>query len=238
MAEDREYREVADLLLELASRRFPAVEGLAEFLDAVEKANAGRVRQILAQNPNLARSSDDTGDTGLHRAAAIGHFDLMSLLLDSGAQVDAVRGDGFRPIHCALRRGRKPALNAGATAGILLGRGSTYNIYPAAVFGDEAYVREALDRDASLANFEDTSHWRPLSAATTRNDLGMVKLLLEHGADPSLPEEERPWAKPFGRRSIRDRLRWRACSWNTEPIPILRRNRVAARFHTPGTTLP
>jgi ankyrin repeat protein len=43
-----------------------------------------------------------------------------------------------------------------------------------------------------LANFEESSHARPVSAAARRNDLDMVKLLLEHGADPSLPEHGAP----------------------------------------------
>jgi ankyrin repeat protein len=192
MAQDREYREMVDYLLKLAARRFPVVEGLAEFLDAVQKADVADVRRALADDPGLARASDDTGDTGLHRAAAIGHFDLLTLLLDAGAQVDAVRADGFRPIHCGLSRGRKPALNAGAAAGILLARGAAYNIYLAAVFGDDVYVREALSRDPSLANFEESSHSRPISAAARRNDLEMVKMLLDYGADPSLPEEGAP----------------------------------------------
>jgi hypothetical protein len=144
MAEDREYSEIVQLLLNVASKRFPVVEGLAEFLDAVQKSELARVREMLAANPKLARHSDDTGDTGLHRAAAIGHFELMGLLLDFGAEVDAVRGDGFRPIHCALKRGRKAVLNAGAASGILLARGAAYNIYIAAVFGDQAYVRYGL----------------------------------------------------------------------------------------------
>ena len=101
-------------------------------------------------------------------------------------------GMGCRPIHCALKRGRKPAVRGGAAAGILLARGAAYNIYLAAVFGDGAYVRNALDRDSSLANFEDTSHMRPISAAAARLDLEMVKLLLDHGADPGLPEEGAP----------------------------------------------
>jgi ankyrin repeat protein len=73
-------------------------------------------------------------------------------------------------------------------AGLLLARGAAYNIYLAAVFGDRKYVQEALSRDPSLANFEDSSHARPISAAARRNDLDMVKLLLDHGANPSLPE--------------------------------------------------
>ena len=48
MAEDREYREIVELLLELASSRFPVVEGLAEFLDAIQKADLPQVRKMLA----------------------------------------------------------------------------------------------------------------------------------------------------------------------------------------------
>src|SRR5207302_10270773 len=47
-------------------------------------------------------------------------------------------------------------------------------------------------RDPALANFEETSHSRPISAAARRNDLDMVTLFLDHGADPSLPEDGAP----------------------------------------------
>jgi ankyrin repeat protein len=241
MAEDREYREIVTFLLELAAKRFPVVEGLAEFLEVVKRADIDRVRQMLAENPQLARASDDTRDTALHRAAALGHFELIILLLDAGAAVDAVRGDGFRPINCALSRGQKPAVNAGATAGILFGRGAVYNIYLAAVFGDAAYVRESLARDPSLANFEDTSHSRPISAAARRNDLDMVKVLLAHGANPSLPEDGAPLGGALnqvrleevemvrGQPRIRTSTRWPNLSWNMAPTPTPRRNRVAVR---------
>lgn len=191
MAQDREHREVVELLLELAARRFPVDPRLADFLDAVQQGDVEPVRRALAAIPSLAQSSDDTGDTALHRAATVGHFGLLNLLLDAGAPVDAVRADGSRPIHCALGRGRKPVLNAGVAAQILLGRGAAYDIYLAAVLGDMAYVSEALARDASLANFEG-SPWRPISAAARRNDLEMVKLFLRHGADPSSQEEGAP----------------------------------------------
>lgn len=192
MAEDREYTEIASYLRELAARRFQVMEGLPEFLEAVKDAEVEDVRQMLARNPGLARAADDTGETGLHVAATIGHLELIGLLLDAGAAVDAIRADGSRPINCALSRGRKSALNAGAAAGVLLARGAAYNIWLAAVFGDMTYVRQVLARDASLANFEDSSHARPISAAARRNDLEMVRLLLEHGANPSLPEEGAP----------------------------------------------
>jgi ankyrin repeat protein len=66
----------------------------------------------------------------------------------------------------------------------------------------------ALARDRSLANFEDTCRHRVLSAAVRRRDVAMTRQLLEHGADPNLPEEGAPrglslWiAVNDGRREI------------------------------------
>ncbi|UVI29291.1 ankyrin repeat domain-containing protein [Paenibacillus spongiae] len=189
MAQDRGHHEIAEHLLEILSLRFPIMEGLAGFLDAARNGDLARVQSELERNPNLARVSNDTGDTALHQAAAGGHLQIVTALLDAGAHADAVRADGVRPINCALDQGDgKSAL----LAGVLLERGAAYNIYLAAVLGDGVYVRDALLRDSALSNFEDTSHRRPISAAARRNDLGMVKLLLDHGADPSLPEEGAP----------------------------------------------
>jgi len=192
MAQDREYHEIAQLLMNLLLLRFPVREGLADFLDAARRGDLSFVRSELARDPDLARGSNDTGDTGLHKAAEGGHLNIVMALLDAGANVDAVRADGARPIHCALRLGNHTPRYSGVLAGALLARGAAYNVYLAAVLGDNQYVSEALAGDPALANFEDTSHSRPISAAARRNDLELVKLLLDHGANPSLPEAGAP----------------------------------------------
>src|SRR4051794_962903 len=163
VAQDREHHEIAQMLLEIASRRFPVTAGLEGFLKMARDGNLAQVQAELGRNPALARASNDTGDTALHQAAAGAHISVMTALLDSGANVDAIRADGVRPIHCALK--------AGIAASVLLDRGAEYNIYIAAMLGDIAYAREALSRDPALANFEETSHFRPISAAARRNDL-------------------------------------------------------------------
>lgn len=199
MARDRGHHEIAELLLAILSARFPVVEGLSQFLELVRQGDLVRVQSELARDPNLARASNDTGDTALHQAAEAGHLRIVTALLDAGANPDAVRSDGARPINRAMDRRNKTGLQAGVLAGTLLARGAAYNIYLAAVLGDDAYVREALARDPALANFEDTSHFRPISAAARRNDLAMLQLLLDHGADPSLPEEGAPLGQALWR---------------------------------------
>jgi ankyrin repeat protein len=192
IAEDREDGAMADLLRKVAAQRFPVAPGLAVFLDAVKRGDRDAVRATLAEDPAMARGSDDTGDTALHRAAEIGDLEMLEELIAAGAAVDVARADGYRPVHCALHRGRKPREQALNAARFLLKRGAEYTIYLAAEFGDAEAVRAALKRDRSQANHADTRWWRPITAAVRGRDFEMVKLLLDHGADPNLPEDGAP----------------------------------------------
>jgi ankyrin repeat protein len=194
-AEDRGHHDVAELLRARLSRRFALSSGIETILTAAAKGDAAAVQTELSREPALARASNDTGDTALHQAARNGHADVVRLLLDAGADVDAVRGDGYRPIHCALMPNWFAPVNLAPRETIvnaLLSRGARYTVFIAALRGDSEFVRDAVTRDPSLANFEDTCHHRVLSAAVRRGDLGMTRLLLEHGANPNLSEEGAP----------------------------------------------
>jgi len=189
MAEEREHDAVASLLRSRLSTRFALGNATGPLIQAAREGATDRVRAELTRDPSLAAASNETGDTALHQASAWGHVDIVELLLDAGADIDAVRGDGDRPIHSALMpHWSAPRDRTRAAAELLLARGARNTILIAAERGDMAYVRDALARDASLANFEDTCHFRPISSAAARNDLPMARLLLEHGADPNLPE--------------------------------------------------
>src|SRR5215831_189261 len=85
MARDREHHEIAKLLLDILSRRFPVKEGIGHFFDAAGRGDLLQVRSELHRDPGLARASDDTGETALHRAAEHGQLDVMLALLDAGA---------------------------------------------------------------------------------------------------------------------------------------------------------
>src|SRR5262249_24194220 len=145
MAEDRQYQEIAQLLRDHLSQRFPIAPDIEPLLEAARKGDLARVEADLARNPALAHASNATGVTALHEAATVGHLPILRVLIDAGAPVDAVRGDGQRPVTCASRH--RDRLRVGELVGYLLGRGAEYNIYLAAVLGDIQFVRAALARD-------------------------------------------------------------------------------------------
>ena len=208
LAEDRGHADVATVIRQHLSARFELTDGLAVILEAARQGDATRVEEELRRDLTLARGSNDIGMTPLHAAANNGHLSVVRTLLAAGASVDATMSDGYRPIHAALMpRGRvRPAAEASAAvADALLAHGARYTVVVAMLRGDRAFVRDAIARDRSLASAEDTCHRRPISIAADRDDLEMVRLLLDAGADPNLPEEGAPrghalWTAVYHRR--------------------------------------
>jgi ankyrin repeat protein len=194
-AEDRGHADVAEVLRRPLAGRFAMAPGTQSIIAAATRGDLRAVEAELARNAALAAASNETGDTALHQAAKNGHVDIVRVLLAAGANVSAVRGDGYRPIHCALMPNWFFQVRPGARDEIvelLLSSGAEYTVFVAGMRGDDTFVRRALARDRSLANFEDTCHHRVLSAAVRRGDAALARVLLEHGADPNLPEEGAP----------------------------------------------
>ena len=194
-AEDRGHDDVADLLRRRLSRRFRLGSGTQAIIAAAARGDLAAVESELARNPAVARVGNETGDTALHHAAKNGHLPVVEALIAAGADVDAVRGDGYRPVHCALMPNWFFRAEPGPredVAELLLDRGARYTIFIAALRGDHRFVADVLARDRALADFEDTCHHRVLSAAVRRGAVALTRLLLGHGADPNLPEEGAP----------------------------------------------
>jgi ankyrin repeat protein len=120
-----------------------------------------------------------------------------------GTPIDAERADGQTPLLLAVNGGcnsYRPARdrshpsirNRFVMVGYLLARGAKYTISVAASVGDQERVEQLLHEDPGLARRLDSARESPLSYASQGGYLHIVRLLLEHGADPNTPEGDAP----------------------------------------------
>lgn len=171
---------------------------------AIRARDLARVRSLLAATPELLQAGDAGSNQPIHWAVMTRQIDLIDELLARGADINAARFDGARPIQLtngdySYRGWRDVPKDITTTPREVLehlrARGAYVDICTAAHIGDLERVRVLLDQDATLANRPSeyvTYYWgsgTPLRNAAGRGHIEIVKLLLERGADPNLPEE-------------------------------------------------
>ena len=141
-----------------------AVRSHVRELDVFEAAAFGdveRLAEAVAARPAVVRDRSGDGFTPLHLAAFFGKDDAVRLLLDHGADPDAV-GTGWMTgtaLHSAVS-----ARHANA-------------------------VEMLLDRGAD-PNARQAGGWTPLHGAAHNGDLDTTELLLAHGADPAAADDD------------------------------------------------
>ncbi len=201
VALDRGYAEMEQLLIAKQPHVSPRGEPVAA---AIRDRDLPRLRLLLDANPGLLHAGDASGNQPIHWAVMSRQPQVIDELLARGADPNARRPDGARPIQLCNGdyhyRGWRDVPGDGTATPLevlrhLRARGAECDICTAAHIGDEARVRELLDADPSLANrASEYVTYYPCSGTPLRNAAGaghldLVRLLLERGADPNLPEE-------------------------------------------------
>lgn len=202
IARDRGYGQMQQLLESAMAQEKGSWQG-NEIADAIRHRSFERVEHLLNVSEDYLHARDDSGNQPIHWAVMSRQPDMISLLLSKGADIHAQRPDGARPIQLtngdyAYRGWRdvpEDAVKPHEIYKILLAHGAYLDICMASLKGDEVRVRELLNDDPSLANrVSDYVSYYPGSGAPLKNaamagHINIVKLLLDNGADPNLPEE-------------------------------------------------
>jgi len=132
---------------------------MSELLEALYRGDRNRVDEVLAGDPEL----------DVFEAAALGRSDRLGRLLEQDAsRANAFGDDGFHPLGLACFFGHVDA------ARVLLAHGADANL-----LSRNEHIQTAAIHAAAASNQE-------VSDEATRYEL--VKLVLEHGADPNLAQ--------------------------------------------------
>ena len=193
-------------------------QGPAPLLMAVEFGNREIVTQLLAAGANVQVQGGRFEGTPLHSAAARGDKAMIELLLQHGAQIDAVDILGRQPAHLAAARNAQALellLDHGAelepltyastplamaaqhgrleALKLLLARGANPDCVPRG--GQSALVAAVNAGNVSIVKLllrpgDGAQFGQALFSATRSNNLPLVELLLAEGADPLQREQD------------------------------------------------
>ena len=205
IARDRGYTEMERMLADTLETKFNASPKGEPVALALRDHDLKRMRELLDAQPELISKGDKGSSQPIHWATMTRQLDAIDELLRRGADVNARRIDGARPIHLTngdyFYRGwrdvpRSWPVTPAEVMARLKARGAIIDLPTACHTGDIERVRELLRQDPSLANRLSEHEGcylgagSPLSNAAAVGRMDIVRLLLDHGADPNLPEEQ------------------------------------------------
>lgn len=152
-----------------------------DFWKAVQRGDLARVGEYIRQQPALVDARDPSGASAVLFAVYRRHPEIADVLVSQGAHI------GF-PEACALGKYERVKQLASADPSVM----NTFSadgftpLSLAVFFGhhDVAIFLLARHADPNIVS-NNSIRITPLHSAVERGDLGMVEMLLSHGANPN-----------------------------------------------------
>ena len=178
-----------------------------EFIKEVENNNIEKVSKLLESNKEFNIDfQDDRGNTMLH---IVKSPEMAELLLKNGINASIQNNDGMTAFGKFFER--IYIINMERICDSLLKNGIDIN---AAAYYDEAPVTKIANNSATLTtniehisyllknkadiNIKNSQHYTPLMLSVMKNNIDMVRLLLDSGADANILDNKGWNAKKIG----------------------------------------
>ena len=157
-----------------------------KLIEAIKDYDHEAVRALLKQEVDVNGREGD-GATALLWAVERNHVETIEALLRAGADANAANDYGVTPISlaCINRNATvvKKLLIAGADPNVATGMGETV-LMTCSRTGSVEALKALFEHGAKNVNEREKSHGQTaLMWAATHEDPGVVRILLEHGAD-------------------------------------------------------
>ena len=189
---------------------------------AIKNGNADELRRLLKfqRGRALLNNKDEEGWTSLHHVVAQGQPELVKIILDTGAEVNAQNHAGWTPSHLACSNGRVSCLplliTAGAQLDILTQHPPDWTPLHFASANGELEAVELLIKAKCDTRAKAGGAWTPLHLAAMNGHTNVSIALMwgnkedmTNGADNSLGLET--WTgdcKPGGGRLVGDEMKY------------------------------
>jgi ankyrin repeat protein len=192
IAVERGYDDIVHIITAEEQRRRRTKIGLSapendELSKAIAAGNAEQAIALMQAAPALINTSSADGWTPLHIASAALNEQLVTWLIDHGADTEREGEGGLTPLDVAasqFRRGQDDyPKRFTKVAGILRQRGVLLTDRAATALGDAEWIR-LRHAEGGLAGAVDNGRGGLLRIAVTHNRPDILTLLLNFGLDP------------------------------------------------------
>lgn len=146
-------------------------------LAAAAAGDNAKVRELLEKGASANMLGRDH-NTPIMEAAYAGHLDTVKLLLDHGADLSVKKSDGATALDLGGRHQDVMDLFKNVSA-----------LVAAAGRGDNQAVKQLMDKGTPVNGLDEFGH-TALTEASWNGFAETVKLLLDHGANPSITKSD------------------------------------------------
>jgi ankyrin repeat protein len=164
--------------------------GLTALLVAARDGQINAVNAFLDAGGDVNQTSDTDHATPLLLAVISGHYDLASLLLERGADPKLATTDGATALYAVIDVQWAP--HTWYAQPIIANEHTAYLDLASALLAHGADPNAAIGKKLWFRSFANDETWfdvegaTPFLRAALAGDLAAMKLLVKHGADPTL----------------------------------------------------